>query len=112
MKKTIQKLITFFSIIIITFSASSVWAQLWEGDYTIVTRDDISVLSGYTVVSGDLKIVSSDTLKSLRGLENITKVGGNLEILNNTSLASLKGLDNIASIGGNFWIEATTTLKV
>ena len=73
MKKTIQKLITFLSIIIITFSASSVWAQLWEGDYTIVTRDDISVLSGYTVVSGDLKIVSSYTLKNLRGWRTLLR---------------------------------------
>ena len=59
MKKTTQKLITFISIIMITFSAGSVRAKIWEGDYTIVTSDDISALSGYTVVSGDLKIVSS-----------------------------------------------------
>ncbi len=94
MKKTTQKLITFIIIIIImiTFSAGSVWAQIWEGDYTIVTSDDISALSGYTVVSGDLRIVSSCTLKNLRGLENIANVGGNLELLNNTSLTSLRGL--------------------
>ena len=82
MKKTTQKLITFISIIMITFPAGSVWAQIWEGDYTIVTSDDISALSGYTVVSGDLKIVSSYNLKDLRGLENIVNVSGNLEILN------------------------------
>ena len=59
----------------ITFSAGSVWAHIWEGDYTIVTGDDISVLLGYTVVSGNLKIVSSNRLKNLKQVVWVFRTG-------------------------------------
>ncbi len=108
-KKTTQKLVTIISIIMLTFPVCSVWAQVWEGNYKITTGADISILSDYTVVSGNLKIVSS-TLGSLSGLENITSVGRNLEILNNTILTSLSGLENIAGMGGNLWIESNDNL--
>lgn len=103
MKKTTQKLVTIISIIMLTFPVCSVWAQVWEGNYKITTGTDISILSDYTVVSGNLKIVSS-TLGSLSGLENIAGMGGNLWIESNDNLINLSALSNITSVGGNLYI--------
>ena len=53
--------------------------QIWSGRYEINDTDDISVLSGFVEVSGDLVIVDC-LLGNLSGLECLKTIGGTLSI--------------------------------
>jgi hypothetical protein len=108
MKKT---LIFILSLILILTFTGSVQAQVCTGDYTIDdidTSGDIAVLSGCTVVTGNLNI-DKTALTSLSGLENLTSVSGELTIRNNNSLTSLSGLNNLISVGG-LWLYSNPVL--
>jgi hypothetical protein len=111
MKKTQQILATLISIIILTFSSSPVWAQVWEGDYQITDIDDISALSGYTEVTGTLTIGSwsveaSPTITfDLEGLESLNTVGG-LIVEQWSGVTSLTGLDNLTNVVGHVTIRS------
>jgi hypothetical protein len=128
MKKPQKILATIISLIILTLFSSPVWAQVWNGDYTVGNESDIAALSGYTEVTGNLTIentaltnltgletltsvggtltINLNSLLSLNGLEGLTSVGGNLDIRNNVSLASLTGLKNLTSVGGDLEIAS------
>jgi hypothetical protein len=104
---------------------------VWYGDYEIRTAADLQALSGYTLVTGDLSILSSP-LTSLKGLECLTQVeslviDGNhylvslvgleslesvesLAIKYNDSLTSLAGLENLKSVGGRLYIGPNPSL--
>ena len=79
-------LVSAISFIILALFPYFVWAQVWEGDYTIRNEADIAALSGYTEVTGHLIIGSFDgsdpptTFENLDGLENLTTVGYSLVI--------------------------------
>jgi hypothetical protein len=101
MKKTQQILTTIVTLILLTFFAASVRAQVCTGSYTIDdidTSEDIAAISSCTEITGDLTIEYS-ALSSLAGLENLTSVGGTLEIASNVSLTSLNGLEGLTSVG-------------
>ena len=110
MKKSLLMVIAiaFYCFIV----ASHVFAQpVWVGDYIITDAADIAALSGYTEVTGTLRIgfssnpeemspaQSPTTFESLSGLESLTRVGEDLDIRYNGSLISLAGLENLTSVG-------------
>jgi hypothetical protein len=116
MKKT-QKIFSItISLIILTLFSSPVWAQVWEGDYTIRNDSDIAALSGYTEVTGHLIIGSMyggeapTTFENLDGLESLTAVGESLAIGYNDALTSLSGLKNLTSVGRTLGIEENPAL--
>ena len=112
MKKTQLILTTIISLIILTFFAENALAVGYPGDYLIDNVDtsgDIAALSGYTGITGNLRIRDT-TLTSLSGLENLTSIGGSLYIDYNPALTSLSGLENITSVGGVLTIYGNTAL--
>ncbi|MCP4132714.1 MAG: leucine-rich repeat domain-containing protein, partial [bacterium] len=90
--------------------------NVYDGDYTIMTQDDIDALSGYTKIAGNLLIgdveaaISGETpngsipvetyFTDLAGLECLTHIEGYLGIANNNALTSLTGLNNLKNIDG------------
>ena len=82
---------------------------VWEGYYEIRTIEDLQALSGFTEVTGNLRIEESN-LTSLDGLKCLTSLGGELFIASNDSLTSLKGLENLPSVGGYLSIASNNSL--
>ena len=80
-----------------------VTCSFWVGDFVYGVDRDLSVLSGYPEVSGNL-IIDNSILTSLAGLESLVNVDGNLIISHNSALKNLIGLDNLNSIGGQLEI--------
>jgi hypothetical protein len=76
---------------------------IWQCNYFIEDKTDISFLNGFTSIAGNLYICNTQLL-SLIGLENLTSVGGELVIEGNLLLKSLTGLENLTSIGGGLVI--------
>ncbi len=73
--------------------------QVYPDDYTITDRASLNALTGYSEVTGGLRIRLS-TLTNLDGLECLTSVGENLSIDTNLYLTSLHGLKNLTLLGG------------
>jgi hypothetical protein len=108
MKKK-QQIFATIIFILLTFFSSITYADDYFGDFTISDSNDILLLSGYTGVSGSLYI-SSTSLTSLVGLENLTSVGGPLSIRGNNILSSLSALSNLTSISGELYISGAAGL--
>src|SRR5690606_24642281 len=62
---------------------------------------NLSGLSQIIEVDGYLQIMSSLTLNSLSGLDNLQSVGDFLRI-GDINVSTLTGLDNLSSVSGNF----------
>lgn len=71
----------------------------WYGNAFINDADDITALSGYTVISGDVYIKDTD-LANIDGLSGITTITGSITITDNPSLTSITGLNNITRASG------------
>jgi hypothetical protein len=84
---------------------------VWEGDYTIDTREDMENLLGYTEVTGNLTIKNT-SLENLDSLVCLTTVGGNFEIETNYDLTGLEGLVSLTSVNGNFYIRDNIFLNL
>jgi len=107
------------------------------GDYTINSPSDLALLSGYSSITGELRISLSDAfpdhtnvtgleclvdvdgclhihdnaaLTNLDGLRGLTSVAGNLTIRGNHVLANLDGLNGLESVGGNLNISNNSAL--
>ena len=110
MKKKYQILTAFTILILLTFFAATSWSQIWTGDYTIYDSEDIAALSGYTEVTGTLRIgypataAMSTTFENLERLESLTSIGGSLLIYYNDALTSLSGLNNLTSVDRELYI--------
>ena len=78
--------------------------RIWYGDYTIYNNDDLALLSGYTSVTGELRIRGDSSITNLASLIDLTSVGGNLSIVgvynNNSNLSNLEGLNNLVTVKG------------
>ena len=87
----------------------------------LTSLEPLKSLTGFT---GNLFIEENNSLKNLKGLENIkVLLNGNLIIKNNKNLETLEGLDNLESIGedrsstdnifhgGRLWFEGNTKIK-
>lgn len=79
-------------------------ARVWAGDYHITDQVARDALTGYTEVTGTLRI-ASPTITSLDGLSCLDVVGGNLDIEDNQALADIGGLAGVTRIGGDLTIE-------
>lgn len=86
-----------------TVAAKHCSELVWEGDYEINSIEDLEALSGYTEVTGGLRILYSN-LPNLDDLECLASVGG-LSTRVEDDLPILKGLDNLKTIGGSFSIS-------
>ncbi|WP_412068727.1 hypothetical protein [Rubrivirga sp. IMCC43871] len=82
--------------------ASSVEAQVCEGDLLLRTQAEVDAVS-CTEVTGNLQITeaagTADPITSLRPLTTVSTVGESLSIYNTTALETLDGLENVAADG-------------
>lgn len=76
------------------------------------TVSDISALSNFTKIDGNLNI-SNTLLTNLQGLQGLNDLGGNLFIANNSRLASVEHLSNLTETNGFTFVEnsALTSLQ-
>jgi hypothetical protein len=81
---------------------------VWQGSYVIEDNTDISLLNGFTTITGNLYIKNTKRT-NLAGLENLTSVGGELSIRGNNALKNLTGLENLKSVG-DLVIESNTSI--
>lgn len=80
----------------------------WDaGDDAIVSLDSLFRI---TEIQGDLTIMNTFELNSLRGLEGITSVGGRVYIAF-TSLDSVAGLDNLQYVGESLQIAQNSSMQ-
>jgi hypothetical protein len=104
------------SLILLTFFAGNVRANVCDGNYIIDDVDssgDIAALSGCTAIRGGLFIRDTTTLTNLNGLENLTIITNRLVIANNNSLVDISALSNITEIQDYLYIyynDALTNL--
>jgi len=71
---------------------------------------DLSALQNIKLVKGEVRI-SSSTITSLSGLNNLTTIEGSLNISENENLADISALKNVTLIGGSITIANNTKLK-
>lgn len=74
-------------------------AGAWAGDYAIASQAEIDALSGYTAVTGALRIGPSDEPLDLSALACLTEVGGELAIAGNRQLLAVEGFNELRSTG-------------
>jgi hypothetical protein len=79
-----------------------------EGDFTVMTPDDLAALKGATEITGSL-VIQGQTITTLPGLDSLRSVGVDLRIMQ-TALADLKGLKSLAHVEGFLWIESNLSL--
>jgi len=108
--------------------------RVWDGDFDILTRDDLDILVEHTAVTGsltiagtplhdlgglhclnavegDLRIGENSNLRSISGLRSIASVGGDLVVDNNDGLPSLFGMDNLLTVGGSLVVAGNDHLQ-
>lgn len=66
--------------------------------------------AGCSTLDGNLSITAPE-ITDVEGLETIQTITGDLEILSTDSLESLQGLDNLGSVGGSLIISANEALS-
>ncbi len=71
--------------------------KVWDSNCDIKTVDDLKRLSGYTTVTGTLRI-NETSLSNLDGLECLTRIEGGLDIACNSLLTNIDGLKNLTFV--------------
>jgi len=82
-----------------------------DGDYTLVTAEDLALVSACTKILGNVKLVYTNLTSLEGGLEGITVIDGKLHIKWNPALASLVGFGSLTRVGqlkieSNFALES------
>lgn len=76
---------------------------------------DLSPLKDLYTVSGLLRIINTNQLKNLKGLENLNRIESTgdfgLELINNSSFENFEGLNNLEKIKGELNIRDNQNLK-
>lgn len=76
-----------------------------------VSPKQVSRLSCLREVSGDVKVLSNTSLRTLTGLDGLRTIGGDLHLEDNVALTSLSGLESLEAIGGNLISAHSITLS-
>ncbi|RKZ14415.1 hypothetical protein DRQ50_08995, partial [bacterium] len=92
----------------VTVTAST--SMVWFGDYIIRNANDMAAISGYTEITGYLRVFSD--LTNLDGLSSLTTIGGFLEVLGNDALVDLDGLSALTAVGSYVEIAGNDALQV
>lgn len=71
---------------------------------------DLSALSALTRIGGELKIMNTTALKSLKGLENLETIDWHLDIVDNAALADIAALNGVTAVGGDLWVRRNAML--
>lgn len=104
----------------------------WDGDVYIFEAEHMTLLDGYNVVTGDIKIsmpaidnldflacvtevqgdvqIFGTTAPDVAGLANITSIGKSLSISENPNLTAIYGLDQLTDLGGSFIVTKNNAL--
>jgi len=75
----------------------------YNGDFDLITLDDMVELAGHTSISGYFSI-NCDTCADFDALSCLTSVGEYLNIYGTVAVTDLDGLDSLTSVGGSVHI--------
>jgi hypothetical protein len=84
-------------------------AAVYYGNYYISTVSDITALSAYDVIVGDVYIIDTG-LSTLNGLGCISTITGSLTITDNAGLTSISGVSNLFHVD-SIYIEDNSSLQ-
>ena len=84
---------------------------VWEGSFAINNANDVTKLSGFTSINGDLFIHdSTGSITTLAGLSALERVERDLVIEEHTSLTRLDPLSNLDYVGRDFQVRFNESL--
>ena len=85
-----------------------------EGDYEILSMEQMQHLQSCNKITGDLNIGKfghESDITSLKHLAQLKKIGGYLYIQHNKNLTSLAGIDNLTQLGAFLCISQNSSLR-